>query len=97
MRQFQIWKCVVYFMYRVFWKYCVLLSLPRQHWAAIGRPENGQPIGKTAYTYIALRILKNSCSNTHIAKGRVAVDCEKNTFFPEHPVSSTLTSSHHRS
>ena len=61
-----------------------LPPLPRQHSAAIGCTKNYQPIGVTVHHRIVLRALKVSYSD--VGEGGVAVKCENNTIFPEHPV-----------
>ena len=74
-------------IYRVFIKYCVFskvchLSLAST-WLLLVVHKSHQPIG-VLYTRIALRALKASYSD--VGEGGVAVSCEKNTIFPEHPV-----------
>ena len=34
---------------------CIWPPLPRRHWAAIGRSENGQPIGATGQSHYVKR------------------------------------------
>ena len=63
-----------------------MLPFPRQHSAAIGCTKNYQPIGVTVPSRIALRALKIFYSD--VGEGGVAVNCEKNTIFAEHPVYS---------
>ena len=60
-----------------------LLPLPRQHSNAIGCTKNYQSIGVTVHSHY-VKSLKVSYSD--VDEGGVAVDCEKNTIFPEHPV-----------
>ena len=79
-------------MYRVFIKYCVFFSrileslppLPRQHSAAIGCTKNCRPIGVTVHSHCVESFEKNYSDVGE--EGGVAVNCEKNTIFPEHPV-----------
>ena len=55
-----------------------LPPLPRQHSADIGCSKNYQPIGVTVHSHYV---------ESDVGKGGVPVNCEKNTIFPEHPVS----------
>ena len=57
-----------------------LPPLPRQHSASIGCTKNYQPIGGA---------LKVSYSDVGEG-GVVAVNCGKNTIFPEHPVPNKI-------
>ena len=60
-----------------------LPPLPRQtSAAAIGCTKIYQPIGVTVHN--ALTALKISYSD--VGEGGVALNCKKNTIFPEHPV-----------
>ena len=56
--------------YRVFIKYFLLYK-------------NYQPIGVTVHSHC---VESSEGVLNDIGEGRVAVNCEKNTFFPEHPV-----------
>ena len=80
-------------MYRVFIKYCVFFSrileslppFPRQHTAAIGCTKKLLAnMSDCTYTHTVLTALKLSYSD--VGEGGVAVNCETNTIFPEHPV-----------
>ena len=60
-----------------------LPPLPRQHSADIGCTKITRQ-SEWLYTHIVLRALKVSYGA--VGEGRVAVNCEKSTIFPEHHV-----------
>ena len=61
-----------------------LSPLPRQYSAAIGCTKDYQPIGVTVQSYCTESF--ENLLQQYVGKGWVAVDNEKNTNFPEHPV-----------
>ena len=69
-----------------------LPPLPRQHSAAIGCTKNYQQIGATVHSHCVESFdgLLQRCRR----EGGVAVNCEKITIFPEHPV-YYLNNKHH--
>ena len=77
----------------MFIKYCVffprilesLPPLPHQHLAAIRCTKNYQPIGVTLHLH-CVESFELKVSYSDVGEGGVAVNCEKNIIFPEHPV-----------
>ena len=53
---------------------------PLQHSAAIGCTKNCQPIEVTVHSH------RVESFESDVGEGGVAMNCEKNTIFPEHPV-----------
>ena len=83
-------RLLTYRYYREFVKYCVFARIPkslptlRRHYsAAIGCTKNNEPIGVTVHSHC---IESFKVPYNDVGEGGVAVNCKKNTIFPEHSV-----------
>ena len=59
--------------------FIIMPTLPRQHWAAIGCTEIGQPIGATVHLYCVDSF--ENLVQRYVGEGWVVVDKEKSQFF----------------